>query len=63
MEAGVSSVVSVQDEFLCVGLVMPHCMFGMHLFLSGILSFVLTESKASYTNLSSRVETGVTDML
>ena len=39
MVAGVTSVVSVQDKFICVPLVMPHCMFGMQLFLSQIVKF------------------------
>ena len=39
MVAGVASVVSVQDELICVRLVMPHCMFGMQLFLSEIVKF------------------------
>ena len=37
--AGVASVMSVQDELICVCLVMPHCMFGMQLFLSEIVKF------------------------
>ena len=37
--AGVASVVSVQDELISVCLVMPHCMFGMQLFLSEIVEF------------------------
>ena len=37
--AGVASVMSVQDEFICVHLVMPHCMFGMQPFLSEIVKF------------------------
>ena len=36
---GVASVVSVQDGLICVHLVMPHCMFGMQLFLSEIVKF------------------------
>ena len=51
MEAGVASVMSVQDKLICVHLVMPHCTFGMQLFVR----FVLIESKASCTNLSSSV--------
>ena len=37
--AGVASVMSLQDELICVRLVMPHCMFGMQLFLSEIVKF------------------------
>ena len=58
VEAGVTggvSVVSVQDKLICVRLVMPHCIFGMQVFLSEIVSFVLTKCKASCTNLSSRL--------
>ena len=32
-------VMSVQDEFICVRLVMPRCMFSMQLFLSEIVKF------------------------
>ena len=42
MVAGVASVMSRHDELLCLRLVMPHCMFGMQLFLSAIVK--LTES-------------------
>ena len=37
--AGVAGVLSVQEELICVCLVMPHCMFGMQLFLSEIVPF------------------------
>ena len=47
MVAGIASVMSVQDELFCVRLVMPHCMFGMQLFLSELVSFVLTKINAS----------------
>ena len=30
---------SIQGELICVHLVMPHCMFGMQLFLSEIVKF------------------------
>ena len=32
-------IMSVQDEFICVRLVMPQCMFSMQLFLSEIITF------------------------
>ena len=33
------AAMSVQDELICVCLVMPHCMFSMRLFLSEIVKF------------------------
>ena len=33
------AVMSVQDELICVRLVMPRCMFSMQLFLSEIITF------------------------
>ena len=36
---GIASVLSVQDEFICVHLLTPHCMFSMQLFLSEIVKF------------------------
>ena len=33
------AVMSVQDELICVRLVMPRCMFSMQLFLSEIVQF------------------------
>ena len=33
------AVMSVQDELICVHLVMPRCMFSMQLFLSEIVKF------------------------
>ena len=32
-------IMSVQNKFICVCLVMPHCMFSMQLFLSEIVKF------------------------
>ena len=32
-------IMSVQDELICVRLVMPRCMFSMQLFLSEIVKF------------------------
>ena len=32
-------VMSIQDEFICVRLVVPRCMFSMQLFLSEIVKF------------------------
>ena len=52
---GVASVVSVQDELICVRLVMPHCMFGMQLFLSEIVKFRFDQNKASCTNVLCRL--------
>ena len=43
--AGVSSAMSIQDELICVCLVMPHCMFGMQLFLSEIVKFRFDQSE------------------
>ena len=40
-------IMSVEDKLIYVRLVMPHCMFSMQLFLSGIVNFVLIESKES----------------
>ena len=33
------AVMSIQDELICVPLVMPRCMFSMQLFLSEIVKF------------------------
>ena len=38
---------SVQDELICVHLVMPRCMYSMQLFLSVWLNFILIKSKES----------------
>ena len=35
----VAVIMSVQDELICVRLVMPRCMFSMQLFLSEIVKF------------------------
>ena len=32
-------IMSIQDEFICVRLVMPRCVFSMQLFLSEIVTF------------------------
>ena len=54
--AGDASVISGENELLCVRLVMPHCMFGMQLFLSEIAKFRFSKVKrVACTNPSSSV--------